>query len=339
MKRKIKFDEINRMKIRTMKLVLVAGILLMSLKFLAYFITGSNAVLTDAIESIVNVIAGSFALYGVFYAAKPKDEDHPYGHGKIEFLSAGFEGGMICIAGLAMFFKGITAFFTKDQVLNAEIGIFISAGAGAINYWLGKLLLIRGKKANSDLMIAEGHHLISDTLSSIGLIIGLILIYITGLNWIDYVVTIIFGAIISYSGFRLIYSSITNLLDQSDQEKINKIIELLNKNRRDQWVDLHNLRVLKYGAHLHIDSHITLPWYLSLEEAHAEVDQLQKMMENEFDHEIEFFIHADPCIPKISCEICQLSNCPKREKNMLKKINWTVKNLLPNSKHEVSTEK
>ena len=332
-------SETNRMKIRTMKFVLVAGIALMGLKFFAFFLTGSNAILTDAIESIVNVIAGSFALYGVYYASKPKDEDHPYGHGKIEFLSAGFEGGMISIAGLAMIFKGISAFFTKDQVSHAEMGVLLSTLAGAVNYFLGRMLLNRGKKTNSDLMIAEGHHLISDTISSIGLVTGLTLIYFTGLNWIDYVVTILFGGIISYSGLKLIYSSISNLLDSADKEKIEKIIELLHQKRRDKWIDIHNLRVLKYGAHLHIDSHITLPYFLSLEESHQEVDDLQKMMENEFDHDIEFFIHADPCIPSLSCEICQFSTCNKREKEMVRKIEWSISNLLPDSKHGILTGK
>ena len=328
-----KIEEANRTKIRTMKFVLVSSIALMVLKFWAYFITDSNAILTDAIESIVNVIAGSFALYGVYYAAQPKDENHPYGHGKIEFLSAGFEGGMIALAGIAMFFKGIAAFFAKEEVHEAGTGAILSAIAGIINYFLGKLLLKRGRKMNSDLMIAEGHHLISDTLSSIGLVLGLLLIYISGLNWIDYLVTLIFGLVISYSGFKLIYSSISNLLDKADKEKMEKIIELLTKNRREEWIDVHNLRVLKYGAHLHIDSHITLPYYFSLEESHNEVDQLQKMMENEFEHEIEFFIHADPCIPHISCEICQMKNCPKREKVQIKKVEWNLNTLLPDSKH------
>lgn len=320
-----------------MQLVFITGIALLIVKFTAYYLTHSNAILTDALESIVNVLAGAFALYSLYYAARPKDENHPYGHGKIEFLSSGVEGGMITLAGIGMIAKGIMAFFHNDVVEKAELGAYLSGAAGLVNYILGAFLIKRGKKFHSDIMVADGKHLVSDTVSSIGLVAGLILIYFTGLNWIDYVVTIIFGAMICYTGFKLVKTSIVNLLDEADYSKLEHLIDLLNKNRSEKWIDIHNLRILKYGAHLHVDCHITLPWYDNLEDTHAEVTKVENLVRDNMEHEIEFFIHADPCLPS-SCNICYLKNCKQRENPFLKKLEWNLANVLPDKKHGIDED-
>jgi len=134
-------DAINRKKINIMRFALVIGVLLLLLKFTAWYFTNSNAILTDALESIVNVLAGCFALYSVHYASRPKDENHPYGHGKIEFLSSGVEGGMILLAGIGMFFKSSNAFFSKDVINHGDGGAYISCFAGLIYYFFGSFLL------------------------------------------------------------------------------------------------------------------------------------------------------------------------------------------------------
>lgn len=319
-----------------MLLVLIISTVLMLVKFTAYWLTHSNAILTDAIESIVNVLAGSFALFSIYYASKPKDEDHPYGHGKIEFFSSGFEGGMITIAGVGMVFKGIAAFFKQDQVEAVDIGIYLTAFAGVINYLVGSVLVKRGKAAHSDLMKASGKHLISDTVSSIGLVIGLFLVYLTKWMWIDYVVAIGFGFYIAYSGFKILKESVFNLLDKADDAKLHHLVELLNTNRRAKWIDIHNLRVLKYGSLLHVDCHITLPWYDNLETTHEEVDAVDKLVKTKLEHEIEFFIHADPCLP-VSCPVCQIAGCPVRKADFVKKLDWTIENVLPDRKHTLQT--
>jgi cation diffusion facilitator family transporter len=318
-----------------MQLVLVASVLLLCIKFFTYFLTHSNAILTDALESVVNVVAGSFALYSMYYALKPKDEDHPYGHGKIEFLSAGFEGGMIMLAGVAMIIKGIVAFFHKDEIQSADIGAYLSAFTGLVNYFLGSYLIKKGKKYNSALMTADGKHLVSDTMSSIGLVVGLIIIYFTKINWIDYVLTIGFGAFIAYTGFKLVSESVTNLLDKADHGKLTHLIDVLNKNRRPKWIDMHNLRVLKYGSHIHVDCHITLPWYDSLEDSHTEVSLVEKLVKENTTQEMEFFIHADPCLP-ISCPVCIVKDCAYRKATFVKKLEWNVDNMLPDKKHSLN---
>jgi cation diffusion facilitator family transporter len=180
----------SQTKINTMKLVLAISFVLMGLKFLAYYLTHSDAILTDAIESIVNILAGSFALYSLYYAAKPKDEDHPYGHGKIEFLSTGVEGGMVTLAGAAMLIKGIASIFSPHDLENVDIGLVISVFSGLVNFLLARVLIKKGTALHSSTMVADGKHLLTDTWSSVGLVIGLVVIYFTHLFWIDYVITI-----------------------------------------------------------------------------------------------------------------------------------------------------
>jgi len=317
-----------------MQWVLVVGFFLMLLKFAAYYLTQSHAILTDAVESIVNVLAGSFALYSLYYAAQPKDKDHPYGHGKIEFLSTGVEGGMITIAGLGMIIKGISAFFYPRALANLELGLAISIISGAINYLMAKTLVKRGETYRSATMVADGKHLITDTWTSVGLIVGLTIIYFTGLAWIDDLITILLGILIIYTGTTLIKESIFNLLDTADYVKIEHLISVLNNNRKESWIDIHNLRVVKYGAVVHVDCHMTLPWYFTLEESHREVDALGKLATREMKHDIEFFIHADPCLPK-SCSICSMHQCQVRQHPHFQKLEWKLENVLPDIKHTV----
>lgn len=321
-------------KRKTMLVVLVIGVVLMFVKFAAFFLTHSNAILTDALESIINVVAGAFALYSLHYASQPKDEDHPYGHGKIEYLSSGFEGGLITISGVAIIIKSSYSFIYPQQIHSLDIGLYLTLATGLCNYFMGRYLIRHGKINHSTAMVADGKHLLSDTISSVGIIIGLLIIYFTKLYWLDNLLAILAGIYICYMGYSLLKESVTSLLDEADVEKLNLVIETLNVNRREKWIDMHNLRVLKYGAHLHVDAHITLPWYDKLEDSHTEVSLVENLIKKELGTELEFFIHADPCIPT-SCAICVVHDCPVRKAGFVKRLTWTLENVLPNEKHKL----
>ncbi|HEY1038982.1 MAG TPA: cation diffusion facilitator family transporter [Bacteroidia bacterium] len=316
-----------------MKIVLVISVCLFGVKFAAYFLTNSNSILTDAAESVVNILTGAFALYSIYYSSKPKDEDHPYGHGKIEFLSSGFEGAMILTAGIGMIIKGVLSFFEKDQLHNIDLGLYLTLFAGAVNGVMGFVLVNRGKRENSVTLIAEGKHLLSDTWSSVAIVAGLGVVLLTKIVWIDYLLAIIIGVMITYTGIKLIKESVDNLLDKADVAHIKEVVLLLDKNKQDKWIDVHNLRVLKYGDHLHIDCHVTLPWYDSLSVSHEEVDAIGKLIKNEMHEKIEFFIHADPCVPPYSCGVCPLKTCTVRKADFRQRMEWTVANVLPDKKH------
>jgi cation diffusion facilitator family transporter len=315
-----------------MKLTVIVGFILMTIKFFAWYITKSNAVLTDALESIINVVAGSFALYSLYYAAKPSDEDHPYGHGKIEFFSAGIEGTLIFIAGIGMVAKAIYGFYFPTNIEKINVGLALSCFTAIINYLLGKKLLQIGKESNNTILIADGKHLISDTISTIGLIAGLIVILVTGKFWLDNIITILLGSWIVYTGFKLVRESVGNLLDEADMKIVKDITKILHQNRKENWIDIHNLRVLKYGSRLHIDAHATFPYYLSLEDTHEEVIAIENLIKLNTGNEVELFIHADPCIAN-SCSVCELKNCAVRKNSFINKPEWNLSNMLPNKKH------
>lgn len=304
----------------------------MGIKFIAWWVTGSNAILSDALESIINVVAGAFGLYSLVVAAHPKDRNHPYGHGKVEFLSAGFEGALISLAGVLIIGKASYNLVYPQQLQELELGLYLTALAGGANYAIGWVLEKRGHKHHSLILVASGKHLQSDAWSSLGILVGLLLVFLTGIKPLDNLVAILFGGFIMYSGYGLVRQSVAGIMDEADYNLIESLVNLLEKQRIPNWIDIHNLRVIKYGAHLHVDCHLTVPWYFNTRESHAEVKALEKLAAGFRDQPMELFIHADPCEPN-SCAICTKSDCPVRQQPFQKRITWTLENVQKNANH------
>lgn len=317
------------------KWVAAISILLLIVKFFAYYNTGSVAILTDALESIVNVSAGFIGLYSLYVSAKPRDMDHPYGHGKAEFISAAIEGTMIGSAGAIILYKAVQHLINPVTLRSLDYGIILIAATAAVNYVTGYFCLQTGKKNNSAALIASGHHLLTDTVSTIGIVAGLALVYFTGYWWIDSAVAILFGTYIIFNGYRIVRSSIAGIMDEADVKLLNRMVKLLNHHREENWIDLHNLRVIKYGSVLHLDCHLTLPWYLNVHEAHREIDTLAGLIRKEFGESFELFVHSDGCLP-FSCRICNKTGCKERKNNFEQRITWTLDNISANKKHELT---
>ena len=320
--------------LQVQKWVAAISVLLLIAKFIAYYITHSVSILTDALESIVNVAAGFIGLYSLYVAAKPRDIDHPYGHGKAEFLSAAIEGTLITSAGTIIIYKAVKNIISPVELQKLDYGIYLVGATALINFIIGYITLQKGKNNNSLALIASGKHLQSDSYSTFGIIAGLLLLLFTGKKWIDPAVAIIFGSIIIYTGYKILRKSIAGIMDEADIELLKKIVNLLNKNKRENWVDLHNLRVIKYGSILHIDCHLTVPWYLNVREAHDELDALSALVRKEFGEAVELFVHVDSCQPH-SCKICNKQNCNVRKHNFERRIEWTLENVLQDKKHGV----
>lgn len=315
--------------------VLFIGLVVTIGKFIAWNITHSNAILTDALESIINIIAASFGLFTVIYAARPSDENHPYGHGKMEYFAVGFEGGMIFLAGISMIIKAVYSLLHPITLHEMDTGIYITVVAALVNLGMGRYLMIHGKNLNSSTLVADGQHLLSDTWSSFILLAGLLIIYFTGLTWMDAVLTILLGSYILYVGYRLLRKSMAGLMDEADFIMLDKIVGVLNEGRRKYWIDVHNLRVVKYGAYFHIDMHLTLPWYLDLNQSHSEVKEMEALVNRNFGNRVELFIHTDPCKPE-SCPICLIFDCPVRQHPFIKKLEWTTDLLQHDKAHHLS---
>lgn len=314
------------------RIITIVGILLFIVKIYAWYVTNSVAILTDALESTINVLAGFIGLYSLYLSALPKDHNHPYGHGKVEFISAAIEGSLISIAGVVIIYEAIGELQNPKVIEKLDVGLILVAITAVINYILGFYAIQKGKKNNSLALIASGKHLQTDTYSTIGIVIGLVVLYFTKIAWIDSVTALIFAAFIIFTGYKILRESISGIMDETDKLLLKEVVAFLNEKRRKNWIDLHNLRIIKYGSTLHFDCHMTVPWYFNIEEGHKEVDALEDTVINHFGDRIELFVHLDAC-KEYSCNICSKTDCPVRKHPFQEKINWTIDNVSLNKKH------
>lgn len=325
--------QINQIKSKQ-RLILVsfvASVVLTALKFYAYYLTSSNAILSDALESIINVIASGFAFYSIYLSSLPKDRNHPYGHGKIEFFSAGFEGALIVIASIFIFIEGAKRLLEPAPIENLEQGALFILVTIFVNFIIGVRLVKLGRETNSLALTADGKHLLSDSVSSLILIASVILILLTDFLWIDSVASMFFGLFLAYSGFKLVRKSVEGLMDATDEDLVKKVVDQLNANKKTEWIDVHNLRVQQYGSDLHVDCHLTLPYYWDLLKVHDEVHQFEEILKSVHCGETEIFVHTDPCIPEC-CKFCSILECPVRQEPFHEDLPWTVLNLVKNQK-------
>ena len=326
----------GQQNLRLQKIITFISVILFIMKVVAWYLTGSVAILTDALESTVNVVAGLIGIYSLYVSAKPKDSDHPYGHGKAEFLSAAIEGTLISVAGVIIVYEAINNLIHPHPIQSLDYGIWIVAATAIINYVTGSICIKTGKKNNSLALMASGKHLQSDTYSTIGIIAGLVLLYFIKLWWIDSAVAILFAFIIMFTGYKIVRTSVAGIMDEADTTLLEKLVIMLNANRKPNWIDVHNLRIIKYGGTIHLDCHLTVPWYLNMHEGHREIDALSSLVKNEYGESMELFVHSDGCLD-FSCSICTKDDCPVRQHPFEKKIEWTMDNIVSNVKHSVNT--
>lgn len=314
------------------------GIALLAIKFGAYGISGSKTILADALESIVNVVAGAVALYSLHLSAKPKDLDHPYGHGKIEFLSAGLEGMLILVAGLLAIWNGAQGWLRPAAVVRLELGASLIAVTGVANFALGAWLEKKGREHHSLVLLADGKHLKADGYSTAVILLGVACIWLTGLVWLDQVFAILAGLYIGSVGLDILRRSLGGIMDERDEAVLVPIVKSLHEQRQPSWIDIHNLRVIRYGRGLHVDCHVTLPWYFTLVEAHAQLEAIAQLVNAQASQPVEFFIHPDPCLPQC-CSLCSVPQCPVRSEPRRETLVWTLDNLSLDQKHHLPERK
>lgn len=317
---------------RIQKIITLVGILLFVIKVVAFYLTNSVAILTDALESTINVASALFGLYALHLASIPRDKNHPYGHGKIEFISATIEGVLITVAGIIIIVEAIEKLKSPNKVGDLDYGILLVAITAVVNYILGYYAIKKGQSNKSIALISSGKHLQSDTYSTIGIIIGLVLLYFTKIEIIDSIVALSFALILIVTGYKIVRQAISGIMDEADSELLTEVISYLNSVRRYNWVDMHNLRIIKYGSTLHFDCHVTVPWYFNVNEAHEETSALENAIKEKYGESIEIFVHTDGCMP-FSCKICQKLDCNVRLEVFKEKIEWNLDNLASNEKH------
>ncbi|MBK7342209.1 MAG: cation transporter [Saprospiraceae bacterium] len=324
--------------LRIQRWVLIVGLILFVVKVAAWYMTNSVAILTDALESTVNVFSAALGLYSLWLASKPRDANHPYGHGKVEFLSAAVEGTLIGVAGGMIIWEAVHRLLVHEPVSHLDLGLLLVGIAGGFNFLVGMIAKRAGQRNHSIALASSGRHLLSDAYSTGGLIIGLALMLVTGYSWIDATVAIVFGVIILVTGYRILRKSIAGIMDEADEALFSQIDRPSESSQTGCVVDIHNLRIIKYGSILHIDCHLTVPWYFHVQQAHEEVDALEKTVQVEFENRVELFVHTDSCRPS-ACQLCHLPDCPERQFAFARRVDWTLQNVLSDQRHSLESKK
>lgn len=317
------------------KWVFLVSVVLLLLKLMAWVYTGSVAILTDALESIVNVVAGLMGWYSLSLSNKPKDTEHPYGHGKVEFITSALEGALIMVAALFIVFEAIQHLMHPQMIRSLDFGIWVLLSTSLINYALGWYCSKIGRQTQSVVLIGSGAHLKSDTYSTLGIVLGVILVKLTNAVWIDAGVAILFSVLIFKTGYTIIRQSVSGIMDETDMLVVDQIVKVLNEHRSKEWIDIHNVRVINYAGFYHIDCHLTVPYYINVNEAHQQMDKLTDLLHAHFNGQVEFFVHIDGCV-NLQCKLCQVQVCPQRQADFQSAVLWTRQNVLDNKKHGLS---
>ena len=304
-------DPEERVRLRAGVISLVVGSVLLAVKYAAYQLTGSAAVLSDALESIINVVAASFALGSLMFAGRPADREHPYGHGKIEYFSAVFEGGLISFAAFAIIWYAVVDLLRGPEIKDIEFGAVLTFGAGLANALLGWYLVTIGRRVNSLILVADGQHVLSDFWTSFGVVVGLVLVRLTDLVWLDPVVALVLGANLAWTGLLLVRRAAGGLLDEEDTALLTRILEAFDKTRTPGIIRIHRLRAIRAGRFTHVSAHLVLPEYWTIERSHEVTDAFERRVIDacKIDGEIEF--HSDPC-RRAFCSACDVPDCPIR---------------------------
>ncbi len=290
---------------------LLASVGILGVKVLAWSLTGSTVLLADALESIVNVVAAGLVAYTVAVSARPPDEDHPYGHGKAETLSAMIEGSLILAAAVWIAVEALRRLFVGPELSRITEGILISAGAGLANLGLGLYLLRVAAREHSEALRADGIHLLTDTVTTAGGIVALLGVRLTGWTLLDPLVALLLAGNIVVAGARVVRRALVGLLDEADFDLLVRLAQRLEQARVPDWCEIHQLRSRAVGSLRHIDLHLVVPRYFSLEEAHRSGDQLEHVLLDVLEGRGDVVVHLDPCRPQ-HCVGCAVSECPIR---------------------------
>ncbi len=277
----------------SMRLSFLVGLFMLIIKTYAYYITGSAAILSDAAESVIHVFAVGFAAYSMWLSLKPADENHLYGHDKVSFFSAGFEGAMIIFAALFITYQSIQKILFGVKLENVDEGMFFIVAATMINMFLSMYLIKKGRKYKSIILEANGKHILTDCLTSFAVITALLLVKLTGITLFDPIIAIFAALNILKTGVKLIKRSVSGLMDQADVNLHKQIIKILKKESELKDLEFHHLRHRFSGNKIFIEFHLLFPDDLKLGEAHEIASEIECNLKEGLEIESEIFTHLE----------------------------------------------
>ena len=324
------FSEVNAEKLRFQKIVLLVGTTIMAVKFAAWILTGSVSILTDALDSIVNVIAAGIGLYALYLSSIPRDSTHPFGHGKIENISSLIEGSMIIVAGLIIMLEAAERIINPAEIKSLDFGLILIGICAAANFITGYYAVRKGRKDRSPALTAAGKHLCTDTYYSVGIILALLVMMIlqnmgNDVLWVDGAIAAVCGIVIIITGAKVVKESLDSSMDKADVQIVNEILSTLKESRHGDWIDIHNLRVIKYGSLLHIQMHIVLPRWMTVEDQCREFSELKDSIYKVYGDSVDLIVMGDPCTDDF-CIHCS-RECDCRSHEMVSLTEWTVEKI------------
>ena len=277
-----------------MRLSLIVSVFMLVGKLYAYFITNSAAILSDAAESVVHILAVSFAAFSLWLSFKPPDSDHPYGHDKVSFFSAGIEGGLIVIAAIFIIFESIKKWVEGLRVEHLDNGILLVAAAAVVNAALGWYLVWKGKKHDSIILVANGKHVLTDSWTSFGVVGGLLLVMFTGWLPFDPILAIFVAVNIIWSGGKLIRTSVGGLMDEVDPGADMQIRAVLDAETKKHSLEYHELRNRRSGSTVWVDFHLLFPSGTSIEDAHELATLIEAALKKSMRENCVVTSHLEP---------------------------------------------
>lgn len=265
---------------RVVRVAIGAGLLLVLAKFGVFFLTRSAAALSDALESIVNIVAASVALYSLSLSNKPADRDHPYGHGKAEFMAIAVEGGLVLFAGLAIIFESIRRLLSPPTLHRLDAGVLANALIASAAAALAWYVLRAGRRLQNEVLTADGKHLLSDVVTTAGVIAGFVLVHLTGMVWIDAALALVLAVVILVTGWRLLGRSIDGLMDKTDPADFALVDDILADEQRSGNIrGRHKVRVRRTGPFRWVDMHLQVSPEMSVAESHALASRIEGRIE------------------------------------------------------------
>jgi cation diffusion facilitator family transporter len=265
-------------------------------KMTAYLITGSAAIFSDAMESVIHLLATGFAAFSLWYSIRPPDQDHPYGHGKIAYFSSGFEGGLIMIAAITIIYAAVMDLVRGPQLEQLNIGLLITFGLSVVNLVLGVSLVRIGKRSNSLVLVSNGQHVLTDMWTSVGVILGLFAVWLTDLIWLDPVVAILVALNILKTAGGLIKQSVSGLMEYANPEETKNLKSVLDNAIENGTISgYHQLRHRRIDSQVWVEYHLLFPEDLSVHDAHSKSHDVEDAVHEVFARdEVVVTAHLEP---------------------------------------------
>ncbi|TVR03717.1 MAG: cation transporter [Deltaproteobacteria bacterium] len=309
------------------------SVLLLAAKLLLAWITGSTAILSDGIESSANVLTSAFAAFAAWLGSRPRDADHPYGHGKVEYFSVALEGVLLSVAAVLIAIVAIPRVLDPPDVTALDVGAIGMALIALVTAAGARFLVRRGRTLQSPALEADGKHLMADAITSSGVFVGITLVHVTGLPVLDPLVAVLIAGLILFNAVRILRQAIAGLMDEADPVLLDDIARVLEEHRQPGWLAPHLTRVHRLGQAVHIDLHLVLPRYWSIDRGHDAATVIEKAMQQRFGTRNETMVHMEPCTP-ISCPYCDVEDCPVRESPFSGTLPWSGESIRRGSRAE-----